>query len=129
MSRPAQSAPQFVTEFGVDVPALTTEQMRELDRIAMEETGPNLFQMMENAGRNLAQVAIDMLGRTWEAARITVLAGPGGVNDLQLFSQLKALSEIKVALSASSDPRAKELIGRVDQLLEAAFRSGRLTQV
>ena len=78
MSRSAQRAPQFVTEFGVDVPALTTEQMRELDRIAMEETGPNLFQMMENAGRNLAQVAIGMLGRAWQAARITVLAGPGG---------------------------------------------------
>ncbi len=78
MSRPAQSAPQFVTEFGVNVPAVTTEQMKELDRIAMEETGPNLFQIMENAGRNAAQVAIEMLGRAWQAARIVVLAGPGG---------------------------------------------------
>jgi len=78
VSRPVQSAPQFITEFGVDVPALTTNQMRELDRIAMEETGPNLFQMMENAGRTLAQVAIDMLGRSWQAARVVVVAGPGG---------------------------------------------------
>jgi NAD(P)H-hydrate epimerase len=78
MSKSVQSAPQFVTEFGVDVPAVTTEQMKELDRIAMEETGPNLFQMMENAGRNLAQVAIEMLGRAWQTARIVVLAGPGG---------------------------------------------------
>ena len=78
MSGPAQGAPRFVTGSGVDVPAVTTDQMRELDRIAMEETGPNLFQMMENAGRSLAQVAIDMLGRGWQAARIVVLAGPGG---------------------------------------------------
>jgi len=78
MSRPAQGAPQFVTGFGVKVPAVTTDQMRDLDRIAMEETGPNLFQMMENAGRSLAQVAMDMLGRGWQAARIVVLAGPGG---------------------------------------------------
>jgi len=78
MSRSAQGAPQFVTGFGVKVPAVTTDQMRDLDRIAMEETGPNLFQMMENAGRSLAQVAMDMLGRGWQAARIVVLAGPGG---------------------------------------------------
>ena len=78
MSRTPHIAPQFVTEFGVDVPAVTTEQMRELDRIAVEETGPNLFQMMENAGRTLAQMTIDMLGRPWQAAQITVLAGPGG---------------------------------------------------
>lgn len=78
MSGPTQGAARFVTGFGVEVPAVTTDQMRDLDRIAMEETGPNLFQMMENAGRNLAQVAIDMLGRGWQAARIVVLAGPGG---------------------------------------------------
>ena len=58
-----------------------------------------------------------------------VLAGPGGLNDLQLFSQLKALGEIKTGLASSADPRAKELMGRVDQLLEAAFRSGRFAQI
>ena len=51
--------------------------MREIDRIAIEEVGPNLFQMMENAGRNLASVALDMLpaGRT---RTVLVLAGTGG---------------------------------------------------
>jgi MoxR-like ATPase len=48
---------------------------------------------------------------------------------VQLFSQLKALNEIKSALVASPDVRAKELIQRVDQLLEAAFRSGRFAQI
>jgi len=48
---------------------------------------------------------------------------------VQLFSQLKVLSEIKSALASSTDPRAKELIVRVDQLLEAAFRSGRFAQI
>ncbi len=36
---------RFVTDAGVEVPAVTEAQMRELDRIAVEETGPNLFQM------------------------------------------------------------------------------------
>ena len=52
--------------------------MRELDRIAMEETGPNLYQMMENAGRNCALAALDMLGTQWKHATVVVLAGSGG---------------------------------------------------
>lgn len=52
--------------------------MREIDRIAIEETGPNLFQMMENAGRNLALHVIDMLGSNWQSKRIIILAGAGG---------------------------------------------------
>ena len=55
--------------------------------------------------------------------------GGGGLSDVQLFSQLKALNEIKAALGASPDPRAQELAKRVDQLLEAAFRSGRFAQL
>jgi NAD(P)H-hydrate epimerase len=62
----------------MEVPAVTAEQMREVDRIAMEETGPNLFQMMENAGRNLASVALDILGEPGTHSRILVLAGTGG---------------------------------------------------
>lgn len=62
----------------VEVPAVTTDQMREIDRIATEETGPNLFQMMENAGRNLAEMTIECLGANWLQARIVVLAGSGG---------------------------------------------------
>lgn len=69
---------RFFTDTGIEVPAVTTEQMRELDRLATEETGPNLFQMMENAGRNLALLAIAVLGDKWTSARIVVLAGSGG---------------------------------------------------
>lgn len=69
---------RFFTDAGIEVPAVTAEQMREVDRIATEETGPNLFQMMENAGRNLALLAIAVLGEAWSHARVTVLAGSGG---------------------------------------------------
>ena len=58
-----------------------------------------------------------------------VLTGGGGLSDVQLFSQLKALNEIKTALGASNDPRSAELVQRVEQLLEAAFRSGRFAQL
>lgn len=69
---------KFITYEGIEVPSVNTKQMIEVDRIAMEETGPNLFQMMENAGRNLALQAIACLGKTWQSANIIVLAGSGG---------------------------------------------------
>lgn len=74
----AETTRRFFTDAGIEVPAVTAEQMREVDRIAMEETGPNLFQMMENAGRSFALLAIDVLGRGWEKAKIVTLAGGGG---------------------------------------------------
>jgi NAD(P)H-hydrate epimerase len=57
--------PAFVTEDGIEVPSVTAAEMREIDRIAVEETGPNLFQMMENPGRGLAKLALELLGRGW----------------------------------------------------------------
>jgi NAD(P)H-hydrate epimerase len=66
----------FWTEEGIPVPAVTAEQMREVDRIAVEEFGLGILQMMENAGRNLAQNVIEMLGRV--GGEVTILAGAGG---------------------------------------------------
>ena len=73
-------------------------------------------------------IGIEGLGAEIDRVR-QVLTGGGGLSDVQLFSQLKALNEIKAALGASPDPRARELVQRVDQLLEAAFRSGRFAQL
>ncbi len=66
----------FRTEEGELVPSVTTEQMREVDRIAVEEFGLGILQMMENAGRTLAEHALEMLGRTH--GEIAILAGAGG---------------------------------------------------
>jgi len=55
-------------------PALTTEQMRAVDRAMVEDLHIELVQMMENAGRNLAELAITRFSPT----SVTVLAGPGG---------------------------------------------------
>jgi MoxR-like ATPase len=73
-------------------------------------------------------VGIEALGAEIDRVR-QVLTGGSGLSDLQLFSQLKALNEIKTALTSSPDPRAPELIARIDQLLEATFRSGRFAQL
>ena len=69
---------RFLTETGIEVPAISSAQMREVDRIAIQETGPNLYQMMENAGRNLAGLGLELLGGAWRERRVLVLAGAGG---------------------------------------------------
>lgn len=70
--------PLFVTEHGRAVPAVSADEMREIDRIAAEQTGPSLLQMMEHAGLNLALLALRMLGSEWRGRRVVVLAGAGG---------------------------------------------------
>jgi NAD(P)H-hydrate epimerase len=75
---PQYNPAHFIAETGIDVPAITAEQMREVDRIATAETGPSLLQMMENAGRSLASLALELLGPHWRTSRVVVLAGSGG---------------------------------------------------
>jgi NAD(P)H-hydrate epimerase len=59
------------------IPVLTTEQMIEVDRLMIEEYGILLIQMMENAGRNLAEQARRMVGGELTGRRIVVLCGRG----------------------------------------------------
>jgi MoxR-like ATPase len=57
-----------------------------------------------------------------------LLTGDRPLSDIQLFSQLKALNEIKAALQAINTRPAQEAIGRVDQLLGHVFQSGKFSQ-
>ncbi len=56
------------------IPAVTREQMREVDRIMVDDLGIELIQMMENAGRHLARFVMDR----FSPATVEVLAGSGG---------------------------------------------------
>jgi len=56
------------------IPAVTAAQMREVDRAMVEEFHIELVQMMENAGRSLADLAQQLFG----PVGVTVLAGGGG---------------------------------------------------
>jgi MoxR-like ATPase len=47
------------------------------------------------------------------------------LSDIQLFSQLKNLNEIKAALSAIDSDTARRMVGEVDQLLENVFSSSK----
>jgi len=56
------------------IPTLTTDQMREVDRIMIEDLEIDLVRMMENAGRNLAWLSRER----FSPDSVTVLAGSGG---------------------------------------------------
>ena len=61
----------------MEIPALTTEQMAEVDRLMISNYGIELVQMMENAGRSLAELAIRMLGASPSKRSVCVLCGRG----------------------------------------------------
>ncbi|HZO15212.1 MAG TPA: AAA family ATPase [Polyangiaceae bacterium] len=80
--------------------------------------------------RRVGAVGVGIEALEGEVDRIRqVITGGAALGDVQLFSQLKALGEIKTALSTINDARARALEKRVDQLLEASFQSGRFAQV
>lgn len=59
------------------VPAVTAAQMREVDRIAVEDFGISILQMMESAGRALAELTRIQLS-SLSRRHVVVLAGRGG---------------------------------------------------
>lgn len=71
---PARRLPTVRAMRGAEVPCVTAEQMREVDRIVVEDLHLVLLQMMENAGRHLADAAVRRFG----PARCSILAGKGG---------------------------------------------------
>ena len=66
----------FYSPDGIEIPSLSMDQMREIDRIAVEEFKLGLLQMMENAGRNLAEVVMSKFEGV--PGPVVILAGPGG---------------------------------------------------
>ena len=72
--RTADSDQQFPLVLADAIGWLTEEQMVEVDRVMIEDLRIDLIQMMENAGRNLANLAI----ARHHPERATVLAGSGG---------------------------------------------------
>jgi MoxR-like ATPase len=73
-------------------------------------------------------VGIEALASEIERIR-ELLTGGAPPSDLQLFSQLKALGEIKSALALLTDARARTLEQRVTQLLDASLTSGRFAEL
>lgn len=105
------------------LPWLTTEQMIEVDRIMVEDLGIGLVQMMESAGRDLAQLArVRFFGGDPRGRRIAVLAGPGGNGGGALVAARRLHgwgAHVTVVTSSPSDRFAEvpaAQLARVDRL-------------
>jgi len=93
------------------IPSLTTTQMIEVDRLMVEKYHIELIQMMENAGRNLADLALQrFLGSDARDKKVIVLAGTGG-NGGGVLACARHLhnwgAEVSVVLTAKPEAYAK----------------------
>jgi NAD(P)H-hydrate epimerase len=102
-----------------DIPVLTTPQMMEVDRLMIEEFQIGLIQMMENAGRNFAELARRLLGGQVAGNSITILCGAGnngggGLVAARHLHNWGAKVNLKLAYDAS---RLKEIPTRQWRIL------------
>ena len=75
--RHSKNIAPYKRHISMEIPALTTEQMIEVDRLMIEEYGIGLIQMMENAGRNLAELTSRILGASLSGRTVCVVCGRG----------------------------------------------------
>ncbi|MEW5990468.1 MAG: NAD(P)H-hydrate epimerase [Chloroflexota bacterium] len=68
---------RFPSSPASSVPAVTAAQMAEVDRLAVEDFGIQIQQMMEQAGSHLAELVRAELGGNLRDKRVIVAVGPG----------------------------------------------------
>ena len=82
---------------------ISVAQMIEVDRLMIEDYGIVLLQMMENAGRGLAELAGQLLGGDSAGRKIVVLVGRGNNGGGGLVAArhlVNAAADVTVALAA-----------------------------
>ena len=103
-----------------EIPLLSTPQMVEVDHLMIEEYHILLIQMMENAGRNLAELARRKFGGQVDGRSIAILCGAGnngggGLVAARHLSNWGAEVSVKLAF----DPgRLKDIPAHQWQILE-----------
>jgi NAD(P)H-hydrate epimerase len=116
----------------VKVPALTSSEMSDLDRLMIEYYHVDLHQMMENAGRSLAIQSSRILGGSLQSKKILVLAGKGnngggGLSSARHMHNWGA--DVQIALSSDrktlkpAPAKQLESLERIDvEILEASAK-------
>ena len=95
----------FRTSTGQSVTAVTADEMRDVDRVAVEDVGLQLLQMMENAGRILAWQVRDV-----REGDVVVVAGNGG-NGGGGLTCARHLANREVPVQVVLDRSAEKLSG------------------
>lgn len=92
-----------------EFPALTAEEMRQVDRLMIDDFGIELIQMMENAGLHLADLARSRFSQLREVP-MTVLAG-GGNNGGGGLVCARHLANWGASVSVVLDRQSNEITG------------------
>jgi NAD(P)H-hydrate epimerase len=103
-----------------NLPALRTDQMIEVDRLMIEAWGITLIQMMENAGRNFAELARHKMGGTAQGKKVAVLCGHGnnGGGGMTAARHLHNWGARVVAILAGDEHRLKDAPAQQWQTLQ-----------
>lgn len=112
---------RFRTREGLAVPAVTAKTMKEVDRVATEDFGLGLLQMMENAGRAMSDIALTELGV--RPRGVVVMAGAGG-NGGGGLSAARHLHNRGVDVAVVLDREAGELGAATRHQLDVLLHSG-----
>jgi NAD(P)H-hydrate epimerase len=98
----------FETPDGRSVPAVTAVEMREVDRIAVEEVGLTLRRMMEHAGRSLALEALETDDLRPDGSVVVIVGGGGNGGGGLVCARHLANRAIPTTVVLDRDPREME---------------------
>jgi NAD(P)H-hydrate epimerase len=121
------TAMRFPAVAAGSLPWISVAQMREVDRLMIEEFAISLEQMMENAGRNLALLARHLLGGDARGRRVLVLAGTGGNGGGWLAGArhlLVAGADVSIAIAAPPEQLAPVTRKQYETLTRLAVQQG-----
>ena len=72
-----ETTSDFPVSLASSIPTVTAAEMAEVDRLAVDEFGIDILQMMEQAGSHLAELVRAELGGDLRDRRVIVAVGPG----------------------------------------------------
>jgi NAD(P)H-hydrate epimerase len=125
-SQPTPESILQMKSINYEIPFLTADSMREVDRLMTEELGIGLLQMMENAGRALAWLCLTrFLSGDVRSKEIVVLAG-GGANGGGAMACARRLRVWGASVLVLIDKPKESQTGAAAQQLSALQRLGLL---
>ena len=98
--RLALTSPDLVAPWPAGLATIDRATMERVDDLAVDRFGPSLLQMMENAGRSLADLAMTR----WRPRSVTILCGTGGNGGGAMAAARHLVNRgVDVALTMSGD--------------------------
>ena len=110
----------MITHYEGPLPLLTRAQMARVDEIVIGEFKISLLQMMENAGRSLAELAVEL----FDPGSATVLFGPGhnGGGGLAAARHLRSRGVEVTVVGARLDRLSNETAHQLDTVRAMGLR-------